>query len=131
VPAFDAVIPFHQAVAVWLAFELKHFVADFVLQTDTLAKGKERVEGWLIPLTIHAGIHGVLALVVALVFVPHLWWIGLVDFGIHFCIDRGKSVAGRMGGWTIKQHMYWVLFGFDQFLHQVTNVALAMTLLAP
>lgn len=129
-PASDAVIPFYPTAAILLAFAVKHFLADFVLQTSALAHGKEREHGWAIPLALHAGCHGVLTLVIALAVAPRLWEIALADFAIHYFVDRGKTLLVRRGGWTISDPPFWWAFGFDQFLHQVTNIGLAMTLLA-
>ena len=123
-------VPLLPAAGLWLAFSVKHFLADFVLQTGALARGKEQAQGWLVPLAVHAGSHGALTLLIALVVAPRLWPLGLADFVIHFCVDRGKSLVGRWGGWAIQDAPFWWLFGFDQFLHQVTNVGLAVVLLA-
>jgi hypothetical protein len=54
-----------------------------------------------------------------------LWWLALVDFVIHWTIDRGKTLTALRGGWSIKESGFWWLMGFDQFLHQATNIALA------
>lgn len=111
-----------------LAFTLKHYLADFVLQTNWIAQGKDARVGWLAPLLAHVGIHAALALVIALAVAPRFWWLALVDFGLHFCVDRGKTLIGRWGGWGVCDARYWWLFGFDQLLHQVTNVGLAAVL---
>jgi hypothetical protein len=118
-------IPLWTFCALLLAIALKHFVADFLLQTNWIAHGKERSQGWLAPLTVHALCHGVLTLLIALAIAPRLWWLALVDFVIHWTIDRGKTLTALRGGWSIKESGFWWLMGFDQFLHQVTNIALA------
>ncbi len=127
---YDTLVPLLPAAALWLAFSVKHFLADFVLQTSALARGKEQAHGWVVPLALHAGGHGVLTLLIALLVAPQLWWLGLADFAIHFLIDHGKTLIGRRGGWTPQDAQYWWLFGFDQFLHQATNIGLAVTLMA-
>jgi hypothetical protein len=33
-------------------------------------------------------------------------------------------MVGHWGGWEFSQGAYWWLMGFDQFLHQLTNIAL-------
>lgn len=111
-----------------LAFSVKHFVADFVLQTGWMAHGKEGRTGWLVPLVAHALIHAGLALLICLVVLPRLWWLAILDFTTHIIIDWGKSLVGRWGGWDSGHALYWWLFGLDQFLHQVTNIALAAIL---
>ena len=82
------------------------------------------------PLAVHVLCHAVLTLAIALWVAPRLWWLALVDLAIHALVDRGKSVSGRWGGWSPKEVQFWWLMGFDQFLHQLTNVALTIALLA-
>jgi hypothetical protein len=103
----------------------KHFVADFLLQTNWIAHGKERSEGWFAPLAVHVLCHAALTLVIALAIAPRLWWLAPVDLVVHAAIDRGKSVVAHRGGWDPSQGAFWWLIGFDQFLHQATNIALA------
>lgn len=122
--------PLWAIVALTLLFTLKHFAADFVLQTSWIAHGKDARVGWLLPLATHVLIHAGLALAIVLAVQPRLWWLALVDLGIHFLIDRGKTLVGRWGAWTVQNARYWWLFGFDQLLHQVTNIGLSAALLA-
>jgi len=77
-----------------------HAVADFALQSDAMAKGKNRnrkidltkippeqkvMTVWPYWLTSHALIHGgVVALITG------IWWLGLLEAGIHWCIDFAK-----------------------------------------
>jgi hypothetical protein len=122
-----AIWPF---VAVSLIFALKHFLADFVLQTSWIAHGKEARAGWLAPLATHAGVHAGMTLAITLSAAPRLWWLAAVDFAVHFVIDRGKTLVGRIGCWTNQDARYWWLLGFDQLLHQITNVLLAAVVAA-
>ncbi|WP_336489335.1 DUF3307 domain-containing protein [Methylobacterium nigriterrae] len=109
---------------------VKHYVADFVLQTDWMARGKEQERGWLLPLCAHVACHALATLGVALVIAPRLWWLALVDFAIHFCIDRVKSVVARRGRWTPAQAQFWWLLGFDQMLHALTDIGLVAAFLS-
>ncbi|MBM0207670.1 DUF3307 domain-containing protein [Micromonospora sp. STR1s_5] len=111
-----------------VAFSLKHFLADFVLQTGWIALGKDCRTDWVRPLIAHVTIHAGLALAIILVVAPRLWWLALVDFVVHFGVDRGKTIAGRWGEWGANDARYWWLFGFDQLLHQLTNIGLAFGL---
>jgi Protein of unknown function (DUF3307) len=111
-----------------LAFTIKQFIADFPLQTDWMARGKERAEGNLPPLAVHAGIHGLLSTIIAVFAVPALWWLGLVDFIVHFTIDFGKAAISRRTQWKPGDAAFWTLFGFDQMLHHLTGLALGMAL---
>lgn len=109
-------------------FALKHVVADFLFQTGAIARGKERRHGWLVPLGLHALGHAGLTLAIALLVAPRLWWLALVDFAVHFAVDRAKSVLGHRGGWDSDDVQFWWLIGVDQFLHQLTNLGLAAAL---
>ena len=109
-------------------FTFKHYVADFLLQTDGMARGKEARSNWAIPLAQHLLVHAVMTLVITLAFAPRLFWLALVDFIIHGCIDRFKSLYARAEKLGPEQSQYWWLLGFDQFLHQMTNIALALVI---
>jgi hypothetical protein len=111
------------------AFSLKHFLADFVLQSGWIALGKDCKDHWAKPLLAHVAIHAGLALVIVVSVAPRLWWLALVDLVVHFIVDRGKSVLGRCGCWGPQNARYWWVFGFDQFLHQLTNIGLSLALL--
>jgi hypothetical protein len=106
----------------------KHYVADFLLQTNWIARGKECRSGWLLPLLAHVFCHAGLTLAIALAVAPRLWWLAAVDFGVHFLVDRSKAILGHLGRWTPGDKTFWWLLGFDQYLHQVTNVAIAAVL---
>jgi hypothetical protein len=109
--------------ALYAAFALKHFLADFVLQLDWMAAGKEQTRGWAVPLAAHAACHAVLMLLAALVVAPRLWWLGPVDFVVHGGIDRTKAWASRR--LHLKQYDtgWWWMFGADQMLHHLTHLA--------
>jgi hypothetical protein len=114
--------------ALLIAMAFKHYFADFVLQTNWIACGKQRRRGWLAPLAVHVLGHGAITLAIALVVAPRLWWLALVDIVVHGSIDRAKSAMGNWGGWPLQDFQAWWLLGLDQFLHQATNVALVVAL---
>jgi hypothetical protein len=105
----------------YIAFVIKHFLADFLFQTGWMALGKGTQHGWLKPLAVHAGIHAAMTLLLALFFLPALWWLCLVDFVVHGFIDRCKALATRRLGLTEKDSATWWLLGLDQALHQLTH----------
>lgn len=113
------------------ALTTKHFLADFVLQTNGMARGKERAHGWLAPLALHCLCHAVLTLAIVLVVEPRLWWLAAVDFAVHMAIDRAKSLVGQRTRWGPTDTRFWWLLGFDQCLHQLTCVGLAVALCVP
>jgi hypothetical protein len=115
--------------ALYVAFVIKHFLADFLLQTSWMACGKAQSQGWLAPLATHASIHGVLTLLLMLALLPSLWWLGLVDFAVHIVVDRGKALATRGLGLTEKDNAWWWLLGLDQAMHQLTHFSFILALL--
>jgi hypothetical protein len=118
-------VPLWSFCLLLLVMTLKHYAADFLLQTTWMARGKERRLGWLAPLLVHVLCHAGGTLIVALLVAPRLWWLALVDLIIHATIDRCKSLIGNRGGWGAQDSAFWWLIGFDQLLHQITNIALA------
>lgn len=127
----STLVPVLTLAVLALLFALKHLVADFIFQTSWIAHGKEGTSGWVLPLAAHAGIHAAMTLAITLAVRPSLWWLAILDLAVHFLIDRGKSITGRWGGWTATDARYWWLLGFDQFLHQATNIGLATALVVP
>ena len=123
-------VPLWTFCTVLVVMALKHFVADFVLQTNWIAHGKERCDGWLAPLAVHTLCHAFLTLCIVLAVAPRLWWLAFVDFAAHAAIDRTKSIIAGRGRWGMDEARFWWLLGFDQFMHQVTNVALVAALFA-
>ena len=115
--------------ALAIAFTVKHFVADFLLQTGWIAHGKERRDGWILPLAAHVACHAVLTLVIALAVAPRLWWLALVDLVVHFAVDHAKTLVGRASRTTPQDAGFWWLLGLDQMLHALTNVGLSAGLL--
>ena len=111
-----------------VAFAVKHYVADFLLQTGWMARGKEKPRSWAVALSLHVLCHAGLALLIILVAAPHLWWLALVDFGVHFVIDRGKARIAAAYRWQPSQPQFWWLLGFDQLLHQLTNIGLVVAI---
>ncbi len=128
IPSHDPAAVLATAALVAL-FALKHVVADFLLQTDWIARGKESRRGWLLPLCAHVLCHAALTLLIALALAPRLWWLALVDFAIHIAIDRVKTLTSRWGPCRPGQPRFWWLIGLDQFLHQITNIGLAAAIL--
>lgn len=114
----------------FLALTVKHVVADFLLQTHWMAVGKDRAEGWALPLLVHCLIHGALTTLLVAAVAPRLWFVGLIDFAIHIAIDRAKGFIVAHFGVTPDHTAFWWLIGVDQALHHVTGFALAILLAA-
>ena len=104
-------------------FETKHFIFDFVLQTgyQKQNKGTYGHPGGL----IHAGLHaiGSLPAIVLLTSSPlPIAAIEAAEFAVHYHLDWLKLAILRRRGLGRDDALYWVIFGADQFLHQMTYV---------
>ncbi|TPP05408.1 DUF3307 domain-containing protein [Rhizobium glycinendophyticum] len=119
-------------ILIWATalFILKQLIADFILQTAWMAKGKERQTGWVAPLAAHVGIHALCTLAICLFLLPHLAWLALADFLVHAAIDRSKSLLQAKFKFTPDQSGYWWMLGLDQTLHHATHLAFAVAIAA-
>ena len=120
--------------------QLKHLVVDFFLQTpyQYLNKGKLGHLGGI----LHAAMHSWATLLVLLLVSTKpfivLQLIAFVEFVVHYFIDWGKVQITRRFSWSdrskdgrcleIYSNNYFHALGIDQFLHQLTYVAIAMCL---
>ena len=109
-----------------IVYQFKHFLADFPLQREYMLKKFSPNWDFFFPLCLHCGVHAVLTLAIVIVFgIPHLWWIALVDFGIHFVMDRIKSGPRYLGRFNDQEKPgYWNALGFDQMVHHLTHMYL-------
>ncbi|HVX82279.1 MAG: DUF3307 domain-containing protein [Devosia sp.] len=104
-----------------IGFELKHFVADYLLQTGWMIAGKGslvRPGGYA-----HAGVHVALsAIVLAVARVPPLAIVELLaaEFVIHYAFDFAKVYYGHGVDPDQDAQRFWALHGLDQLFHQLT-----------
>lgn len=112
------------------AFALKHFFCDFPLQTFyMLGKGKSGT-AWILPLAAHSAVHGFFTLGIFLLYKPEFAWLCLVEFVIHFGVDRAKATYKLDSGvWTPEQKgrnltKFYRAFGLDQLAHGLTYILL-------
>jgi hypothetical protein len=122
---------FRYILVIFFLFQVKHMVVDFFVQNRFpymwLNKGKFfHPGGWL-----HAISHGVCSYWVFYLVYPPVAWeelaVGLCiwETFIHFGIDFVKMNIGRKTGWKCNTSPYfWDLLGVDQFLHQLTYLAM-------
>ncbi len=107
-----------------ILFQIKHFLADFPLQVNYMIFYKTK-PGWefFVPLFLHSLVHSLFTLVITLIFAPSVWWLFLVDLGIHFAMDRIKSSPTLLGRFNdITKGPFWWCLGFDQMVHHLTDL---------
>jgi hypothetical protein len=120
------------ALVLWalLAFQIKHFVCDFVLQTQYQVRTKGiygHVGGF-----IHSGYHMVLSLPALLILQAPLRAIVIImvgEFLIHYHTDWTKANVDQHFDWGQADARYWNLFGADQLVHQLTYLGIVVLLL--
>lgn len=110
-------------------FALKHFVADFILQTpyQFLNKGKYGHLGGI----LHSWIQALGTLIVLSPFAPPLMVLAMTvfDFVIHYHVDWAKVQINQRFGWDANKHKeFWWLLGLDQLLHSLTYLAIVAIL---
>jgi hypothetical protein len=125
-PTLPEQIPTQLLIWAVALFIIKHLLADFLLQTSWMAKGKESVEGWLAPLLAHVAVHAIGTLLVTLLLAPQMAWLALVDFIVHGLIDKGKTLVQQRYRFKVEQAAYWWLLGTDQTLHHLTHLVFAV-----
>jgi hypothetical protein len=112
-------------------FQAKHFLCDFVFQTLSQVQSKG-IYGHFGGVG-HAGLHALGSLPALLVLTRSPLAIAVVvaiEFALHYHIDWTKARVDASQGLTIADRKYWVVFGLDQLLHQLTYVGIVYVLAA-
>jgi hypothetical protein len=118
-------------IAMLVCFQVKHFVADYLLQPGWLLRGKgdvRRAGGY-----VHAGIHALGSLPAFLIAGPGAFaTLALLaaEFIVHYLIDFTKAGLSGRGHGGPETRAYWALHGADQLLHQLTYAGLIFAALA-
>jgi hypothetical protein len=86
---------------IWLLlvlYQFKHFICDYPLQGKYMLGKFKGGWDWVLPLSAHAGVHGVATFLIALCFKPRsAFWIALFDVVVHFTMDRIKASPNLLG----------------------------------
>jgi hypothetical protein len=104
-----------------VAFQIKHFVADYLLQPDWMLRGKGdpvHAGGYA-----HAAVHGLGSAAIMLLFglsaIP-LVILAVAECIVHYLIDFAKARWTRSHPAAIESHAFWAAYGGGQLLHQLT-----------
>ena len=119
------------ALVLWalLALQVKHFLCDFVLQTEYQVRTKGiygHFGGF-----IHSGLHMVGSIPALLIMQAPLRAIVIImigEFLIHYHTDWTKANVDAHFDWGPTNVRYWMLFGADQLVHQLTYLAIVVLL---
>ena len=119
----DEMSAIQAALFVFFILQVKHFIADFVLQTDRMVYEKG----------IYAARYGIYhSLIQALgTFLAFAWMhpalgvvTAFVDFIAHYHIDWAKININKKYNYTPADHKFWFWLGLDQLAHQLTYIVL-------
>ena len=106
---------------------LKHLVCDFLVQPYWMISGKARYGH--IGGIVHAGFHSLASWFLVYLFTQDIQftsWIVAGEFIIHYHMDWIKVKVTNHYKWTASDQMYWWMTGFDQWIHQMTYVAMVI-----
>jgi len=103
-----------------ILFFIKHFLVDFVCQTEYQWKNKGTLfhPGGL----IHSGLHGLATYVILMGFVANPIPLALLDSVTHYTIDYTKTNLNKILGIGAESQTFWVLVGLDQLLHYLVYI---------
>lgn len=113
-----------------IGLEIKHCIADYFLQPAWILAGKGdfRHPGGYAHAGIHAGLTGLLALLVQTP-LPMVAAVVACEFVVHYLLDYSKIRYSRGVHADRMPARYWALHGIDQLLHQLTYAAIIYAVL--
>lgn len=127
-------------------FQIKHYLADYPLQTPYMLR--KFLPNWqfVLPLAAHSGVHALFTFLIAMLIKSELAiQLAFFDFAVHFTVDRIKADPGLLGRFKAlsakefptateeqKKHnnYFWFALGADQFMHHITHYIIIYFLLA-
>lgn len=140
--------------ALLFTFQVKHYLADFPLQTKyMLGKFSRYDDVWIPALLAHVAVHGAFTLVISLIYFCWVISTGFgtfvtdntdifldvilislssasLDMAIHFSMDRIKASPYLLGKYKPDEKPFWLALGVDQTVHHLTHYALIAMLIA-
>lgn len=113
-------------ILVLVLFQVKHWVIDFIFQTDEMVHGKG-IYGNFNGIE-HSLQHAIGTFFIGLAIAPSVAvLIAFIDFITHYHIDYCKM---KFGNRDIKTKAFWVHLGLDQMAHQLTYIGLLAIMIA-
>lgn len=117
-------------IAMLVGFQVKHFVADYLLQPHWIlrSKGDLRKLGGYIHAMLHA-VGSLPVLAIGGVDVTSAVPLASAEFAVHYAIDYAKAGISLRSGAGPNSAAYWALHGADQLLHHLTYAAMILAAL--
>lgn len=109
---------------------VKHFLADFPLQSQSMVAGKGQRHDWWDHLIAHCCVHWILTCAILWCFVDIVMaaQFATIDGATHFIIDRLKAHPDLGGRWKPADKAFWNALGLDQLAHGLIYVLIASQL---
>jgi hypothetical protein len=103
-----------------ILFLIKHFLIDFVTQTEYQWKNKGTFlhPGGL----LHSSLHGLGTYIILLNTGIDPVSMGILDFGTHYTIDFCKTNLNKILNIGAESQIFWFLVGLDQLLHYLVYI---------
>lgn len=115
--------------ALIIVYQVKHFLADFVFQNVYMLQKSRPGWDFFLPLAIHCSVHAAFSLAIIMWWNPKYWWLAILDFIVHFVMDRIKAGPRYFGRYhDMRSKSFWVTFGFDQMVHHLTHLYICWVL---
>ena len=108
-----------------ILLQVKHLFADYFLQTSRMLMNRTAYVH--LGRAQHAGLHAVFSVVIFLLLGAPLVFIlvlCLLEWVVHYHIDWAKARHSEKAQNGPEDAAYWRAFGVDQFMHQLTYVAM-------
>ncbi len=102
-------------------FTLKHFLADWVLQTSEIAQKKGKEIKFLLIHSLHHSLLTLLAVVFGFEW-SRVVLIAAAEFILHSLIDYLKASEKLLGKFKYPSKPYFIFLGLDQTLHQLSYI---------
>lgn len=119
-----------------LSFIIKHYLADFPLQTPYMLKKGAGGTSWILPLLAHSSVHGVFSALILVAFgYTQFVWLAVAELAVHFIIDRVKATYKLPEGvWQGAEKYsnlgkYYRALGRDQLAHYITYIVMLLIVL--
>lgn len=123
-----------------LAFQVKHFLADYPLQGRYMLGKFREDRGFVLPLLAHVGVHAMGTFLITCSFgIAQALALAVFDATVHFIMDRVKASKRYLGRfkpltgetaptatreqWRSNDRFWWSL-GLDQGVHHLTHYAI-------
>lgn len=127
-----------------LLFQVKHFLADFPLQSPYMLRKFSPNWDFFFPLLAHCAVHAAFTLAIVAFYKPEMALkMAALDLVLHFTMDRLKAspkLLGRFKALTASEYAtaseaqksgntyFWWSLGLDQAVHHLTHYAIIFML---